>query len=90
MYAIRSYYDILDPHGATGYLAAEAYRQQHPGANILFLETAHPAKFLETVEPEIGVKIEIPERLAAFAQREKHSVKIGKEYPEFREYLKAL
>lgn len=88
VYGETSY--ILDPHGATGYLAAEAYRQQHPGANILFLETAHPAKFLETVEPEIGVKIEIPERLAAFAQREKHSVKIGKEYPEFREYLKAL
>jgi len=78
---------ILDPHGATGFLSSEAYAKEHPGEILLFLETAHPAKFRETVEPETGVKVEIPERLAAFSEREKVSVKMGREYGEFREYL---
>jgi len=79
---------ILDPHGATGYEAAREYLEGHPKTEALFLETAHPAKFPETVNQVIGTEVETPERLQAFAKGTKKSVKMGKEYGEFREYLK--
>ena len=87
---------LCDPHGATGYQAAKDFQA---ASNIqddskgektptgIFLETAHPAKFLETVEEVIQDKIEIPERLAAFSKRKKQSSIIDKGYAEFREYL---
>jgi len=78
---------LLDPHGATGYEAAKTHREKHPGAAGIFLETAHPAKFRETVEEVTGKKVDLPERLAAFADREKQSLPMGSEYPAFKEYL---
>ena len=43
-----SYTHLLDPHGACGYRAlVEGLKEGETG---VFLETAHPAKFLETVE----------------------------------------
>jgi len=81
---------LCDPHGATGYEAARSYRREHPEMTGIFLETAHPAKFRETVEEVIGEKVVLPERLAAFEGREKQSVVIGPEYPAFREYLSGI
>jgi len=78
---------LCDPHGATGYQAAKAYRREHPELTGIFLETAHPAKFRESVEEVIGKPVEIPQRLAAFASREKQAVQIQPEYREFRKYL---
>ncbi len=78
---------ILDPHGATAYEASKEYLKDHPDHTAIFFETAHPAKFGETVNEVIGRDVEIPERLAAFASREKVSLPISKEYPEFQEYL---
>jgi len=78
---------LCDPHGATGYQSALDYREKHPGTVGIFLETAHPAKFRETVEEVIGQKLELPERLAAFADREKQSRPMGTDYSEFRKYL---
>ncbi len=56
---------ILDPHSAVGHLGLEAGRHAHPDATPIFLATAHPAKFPEVVEPEIGRPVELPARLAA-------------------------
>lgn len=78
---------ILDPHGATGYEASREYLLEHPDYKAIFFETAHPAKFGETVNAEIGKEVEIPERLQAFADREKQSQPISKEYEDFQEYL---
>ncbi|MDR0940566.1 MAG: threonine synthase [Mediterranea sp.] len=66
---------LLDPHGACGYRAlAEGLR---PGETGVFLETAHPAKFLHTVERIIAQPVEIPTKLQAFLKGEKQSVPIG-------------
>ncbi len=81
---------ILDPHGATAFLSAETYRQYHENEHLLFMETAHPAKFLETVEPLLGREIVMPERLEAFSIREKKALLIDKSYESFRDYLLAL
>jgi threonine synthase len=81
---------LCDPHGATGCQAALSYRKEHPGLTGIFLETAHPAKFLETVEEVIGEKVEMPERLAAFSKGTKVSVPISPEYGDFKAYLMEL
>jgi threonine synthase len=81
---------VLDTHGATGYEAARSYRTTHPGSPVIFLETAHPAKFGEEVENAIGTAVDVPTRLADFAKRKKMSVPIGKDYNEFREYLEGI
>jgi threonine synthase len=78
---------LCDPHGATGCQAALSYREKHPGQTGIFLETAHPAKFRESVEEVIGKELELPERLAAFEGRKKQSHPIVPEFAEFKEYL---
>lgn len=76
---------ILDPHGACGYRALK--ESLCTGETGVFCETAHPAKFKDTVESVIGTEVSIPERLAAFMRGEKQSVPMSKEYKEFRKYL---
>ena len=78
---------LCDPHGATGYRAAQTYRKEHPELTGIFLETAHPAKFRETVEEQIGEAVELPERLAAFTDRKKEAVSLQPDYQEFKQYL---
>lgn len=76
---------LLDPHGACGYRAlAENLK---PGENGVFLETAHPAKFLQTVEDIIGTEVKIPEKLQAFMRGTKQSVPMSKDFASFKAYL---
>ncbi|MBQ8052158.1 MAG: threonine synthase [Bacteroidaceae bacterium] len=75
----------LDPHGACGYRALK--EQLRPGEVGFFLETAHPAKFKDTVERITGQPLEIPARLAAFMQGRKQSTPMTKEFQDFRDYL---
>lgn len=76
---------ILDPHGAVGYCAAKQDKTlTNDKAHYIILETAHPAKFSEELEPSISSNITVPLRLEEFFHKQKHSIKIGKEYQEFR------
>ncbi|KAA6322150.1 Threonine synthase [termite gut metagenome] len=76
---------LLDPHGACGYRALKDVLQ--PGQTGVFLETAHPAKFLDTVETIIGSKVEIPAKLQEFMKGEKKSLPMPKEFAAFKQYL---
>ena len=76
---------LLDPHGACGYRALSENLQ--PGEVGVFLETAHPAKFLHTVEDIIGTDINIPEKLKAFMNGTKQSVPMSKNFMNFKEWL---
>ena len=58
-----------------------------PGETGVFLETAHPAKFLETVEGIIGEAVEIPAKLQEFMKGEKKSLPMTKEFADFKKYL---
>ena len=84
--AIKSVYEktnyLLDPHGACGYLALKD--RKHPGEIGVFLATAHPAKFKDTVESCIGQSIEIPSGLAAFMQRDKQSIPLSSDFEDFK------
>ncbi|MBD8387718.1 threonine synthase [Dysgonomonas sp. BGC7] len=76
---------LLDPHGACGYQALiDELKDNETG---IFLETAHPAKFLEVVESIIGASISIPDKLQAFMKGEKQSIGINKEFKEFKNLL---
>lgn len=76
---------ILDPHGACGYRALSEQLQE--GETGIFCETAHPAKFKDTVEAVIETTVDIPARLAAFMQGEKQSIPMSKDFPAFKQYL---
>jgi threonine synthase len=78
---------ILDPHGAVGYLALDAYQKEQPNTRGVILETAHPAKFLDDVEEILGHRIVVPERLAELAHREKKAEYLEAEYGALREWL---
>ncbi|MBR1401542.1 MAG: threonine synthase [Prevotella sp.] len=78
---------VLDPHGACGYRALQ--EQLLPGETGVFCETAHPAKFKETVEAVIGTEVAIPARLAAFMQGEKKSIPMSKHFDDFKAFLLA-
>jgi len=84
----RNFGYILDPHGAVGYLGIQNYLAKHPEIDTgIFLETAHPAKFRDIVEPVIGATVPIPDRLKKFLDRKILSRVISSEYDEFKELL---
>ena len=78
---------LLDPHGAVGYLALERYLGDHPGSRGLFLETAHPVKFFDVVEPVTGRKIELPAAVSAIMDLPKKSTLLPAGYQNLKEYL---
>ncbi|MDA7615474.1 threonine synthase [Akkermansiaceae bacterium] len=81
----------LEPHGAVGWMAAEAWRKDHPEAHTVVFETAHPSKFLDVMEEELGKSaIEIPERLACLADREKVAIQLGTDESAFQDWLEGL
>lgn len=84
------YQYVMDPHGAVAYQALQAYLADHPAQGGIILETAHPAKFLEVVEPVLDLQVDIPERLARLAEAPKSAISMESTYAAFRSYLHTL
>ncbi|MBN3580849.1 threonine synthase [Algoriphagus aestuarii] len=78
----------LDPHGAVGYKGLKDFIGENSGYQGVFLETAHPGKFRETVEKALDLKLTLPERLAAFMEGEKKVKPIQNDFEEFKTYLR--
>ena len=77
---------LCDPHGACGFESLNEYLSENQIG--VFLETAHPAKFTETVEEIVGKgNVPMPQKLAEFMQGDKKSRLLGREYSEFRNFL---
>jgi threonine synthase len=79
---------VLDPHGACGYQALVDSPLQ-PGETGVFLETAHPAKFKETVDRILDINLAIPDKLQAFMKGKKQSIELKKDFTGFKQYLLA-
>lgn len=78
----------IDPHGAVGYWATKKLMKNFSeDTEFIILETAHPAKFFETVESVIPEKIKMPDRLIKCMDKEKRAIKLSAEYIEFKDYL---
>jgi len=78
---------LLDPHGAVAYYALQQYLAEHPAARGIFLETAHPVKFYDVVEPIIGEKVPVPAALGGLLGRPKQSVLLKADFAALKEYL---
>jgi len=79
---------VLDPHGAVAYLGLKQYLDQKNEIGI-FIETAHPAKFIDVVEKVIQTKVKIPNYLTDCLTKEKHSIKMANNYQIFKSYLRS-
>lgn len=87
---VKEVYDktsyLCDPHGACGYQALTQCLEENQIG--VFLETAHPAKFTETVESIIGAgKVVLPNKLAEFMKGKKQAMAMDNVYENFKEYL---
>jgi threonine synthase len=82
--AYEKYQYICDPHGAIGYKSLSFLSDTEIG---IFLGTAHPAKFLDTVEQTLGTKIIIPESLAAISDKVKSAHYLEKDFTTFKKFL---
>ncbi len=76
---------IADPHGAVGYLGLKKYGIDSNTQGV-FLETAHPIKFLNVVEPIIKETIDLPKQIKEVINKEKVSIKIST-FDELKRFL---
>ncbi|MEX0944548.1 MAG: threonine synthase [Balneolaceae bacterium] len=89
---IRQVYDLFDylicPHTAIGYRAALEHKRENKQKNsYITLATAHPVKFRDVIEPQIGHQIPVPDRLEQWMDKEKTSIPLSKSYDTFKEFL---
>ena len=77
---------VLEPHGAVGYLGLKKEMKNHKNSIGVLLETAHPIKFLDVVEPILNIKLEIPNQIESVLNKEKKSVKINN-YSDLKAFL---
>ncbi|MFT6747798.1 MAG: threonine synthase [Glaciecola sp.] len=77
---------LTEPHGTIAYMALKEYQKNHDCQGII-LETAHPAKFHDVVEPVIGQKVDIPARLQEYMKREKKALLIDNQFSSLKQYL---
>ena len=85
----KKYNYTIDPHGAVGLLALEQFIAENKIEKYsgIVLETAHPAKFKETVDKALQIDIELPESLQKSVNKAKKSLLLSKDYSEFKNYL---
>ena len=83
----KSFGYVADPHGAIGYAAIRDFQIDHPDYVGVYLETAHPAKFLNVMEEVFEEPITIPERLASLAQKEKEADLIQPKFEDLKLWL---
>ena len=82
----ENYNYVADPHGAVGYLGCKAYLKDHPNAHTVFLETAHPTKFLDVVEAVVKEKQVLPKQIQAVMDQKKVAKKIAS-YDDLKAFL---
>src|SRR5690606_672143 len=83
----NKYAYLLDPHGAVGYATIEKYINENPGQKGIFLETAHPVKFDNKMENNLGSPLTLPPIIQALYKKTKNSSKIDTGYDSLRTAL---
>ena len=79
---------ILDPHGAVGYLGLKKFLKDHSDCFGIFLETAHPIKFLPVIKDTLHLNLKMPPQIQKLMDRPKSSIAITS-YDELKSYLTA-
>ena len=76
---------ISEPHGAIGYLGLKKHGLKTNEFGI-FLETAHPVKFLQVVEETLKINVEIPPQINQVMSKEKVALLVSN-YQELKNFL---
>ena len=76
---------VADPHGAVGYLGLKKYGLKETEFGV-FLETAHPVKFLDVVEETLPVKVAIPPQIQKVINNKKVAIKASN-YEDLKAFL---
>jgi len=82
----EQYHYLADPHTSVGLCAFKKHSQGKP-TNGIVLGTAHPAKFLETMEKTLNIQIPLPEALLAIQEKTGTTTKIENSYSMLKEFL---
>jgi threonine synthase len=77
---------LLDPHGAVGYLASQEFSRDND-ASVIFLETAHPSKFLETVNKATGKEWDLHPTLQKLSNQQETYTSLEKNFSGLRSFL---
>lgn len=81
------YHYQADPHGAVAYLGLTHYLAQHKDSVGVLLETAHPAKFIEVLEPIFKTKITLPQSLELLIHKPKIARPLANDYKALKQVL---
>jgi len=79
---------LMDPHGAVAWLGAKEYLSQaDKNANLVFLETAHPAKFPETLKIVMERYNELPPQLKMVSEKQEKYHSLHNNFGELKDFL---
>ena len=78
---------LLDTHGAVAYAALQHWLADNEDDKGIILETAHPVKFYDVVEPIIGEKVPMPQSVENLLDKEKKSVVMDVDYESLKSIL---
>jgi threonine synthase len=82
----KNYNYVADPHGAVGYLGCKSHLKNNPNAHCVFLETAHPTKFLDVVEAVIQKEQPLPKQIQSVMGKAKVATRISN-YHDLKDFL---
>tara|TARA_B100000686_G_scaffold355147_1_gene470405 strand:+ start:2975 stop:4375 length:1401 start_codon:yes stop_codon:yes gene_type:complete len=82
---------VVDPHTATAIAAANKLKDENgkfPSPTVC-LATAHPAKFPLAVQKAIGIKPEIPDKIADLMDREERIINLPNDLIKLKDFIRA-
>jgi threonine synthase len=80
---------MMCPHTAVGYLGLTKYLKEESRKDLygVLLSTAHPAKFVNELRPEIAAKVSVPKELSDLLSRKKEAKFIQPEFEQLKSFL---
>lgn len=81
----KDHHYTLDPHGAIGYQSLKGSLDETEHG--IFLETAHPCKFIDTVEQALNREVPLPDFVSDLMQKQNESIKLDKSFESFKNFL---
>lgn len=85
--AYSSYNVLLEPHGAVAWFALQQFLNKHHNGLCVSIETAHPAKFPETIRETAGIESNPASALAGLETKREEFEKMPNNYRQFKEFL---
>ncbi len=90
--AYEQYKLVLEPHGSVGWTCLNRFLAEQPQSAeqlMVTLETAHPAKFPDSIQELLGFDPELPESLKGLEDKEEQFDTLPNDYNAFKSYLKS-